>query len=77
MILDYTRRFCFIHIPRTGGVSITSALRAGCPDCDLANYWPMRHATALEIKAMLGDEVWNGLFRFAVMRSPWDIVETP
>ena len=76
MILDCTKRFCFIHIPRTAGVSITRALREACPESDVYYHF-RRHVRATGIKRMLneaGDTNWERMFRFAVIRSPFEII---
>ena len=33
-------------------------------------YWP--HMSATDARRTLGDDIWNGYFRFAVERNPWD-----
>ena len=33
-------------------------------------FWP--HMSASDARRTLGDEIWNGYFRFAVERNPWD-----
>jgi predicted nucleic acid-binding protein len=55
-------KFIFIHIIKTGGVSIATAL----------NTPQRRHITALETKNVVGDKIWNAYFKFAFVRNPWD-----
>lgn len=31
-----------------------------------------QHMTAAHVKGIVGDEVWNSYFKFAVVRNPWD-----
>ncbi len=78
MIFDMTKRFCFIHIPRTAGVSITRALRSVCPESDIY-YHHNRHMTAQHLKESLNrsqERIWKYLFKFAIVRSPFEIIES-
>ncbi len=62
----------FIHIPRTGGTSLTQAWGT-LPyiSKDVAVY---KHATAPQIKALIGKRLWNQAFRFTIIRDPWEIL---
>lgn len=55
--------FVFIHINKTGGSSIETALGLR-----------QNHKTALEKRARLGEEEWERRFRFTIVRNPWDKV---
>ena len=55
--------YVFIHINKTGGSSIEQALGL-----------PIRHFTALEVCAALGEAEWQRRFSFAFVRNPWDKV---
>lgn len=69
--LTFTRSFfqpkapdvIFIHINKTGGSSIETALGLN-----------FQHKTAQEKIADLGIEKWNQSFTFSVVRNPWDKV---
>ena len=56
-------RCIFIHINKTGGSSIEKALGL-----------PLQHVTAKEVIAAIGQEVWGEIFKFTVVRNPWDKV---
>jgi len=62
-----------IHIPKTAGTSIFKALYA-----NLYSEYPKqdvpKHATALEIKRLIGDKCWKEYFSFAFVRNPWDLM---
>jgi len=58
----YFAKFLFVHINKTGGVSVESAL--GLP---LKN-----HTSAAEYVEMVGERRWRRLFTFSVVRNPWD-----
>lgn len=75
MILDLDRGFCFVHIPRTAGVSISAALMPHLSNnsiCDLVQ----RHIPARRIAGdcWIGD-LWSSClaFRWAVIRHPAEI----
>ena len=55
--------FIFIHINKTGGTSIAKALNL-----------LLRHNTALEKIAEVGEQKWHNLYTFAFVRNPWDKV---
>ena len=78
MILDLTHDFAFIHITRTAGLSISQAIVAGMKDPTglLVDLVDGRHATARQIRRRVGPKKWDKLYRFAVIRSPWEIIES-
>ena len=73
-------KFVFIHIPRTGGMSITQALAGRLPEiADMTinvsglgdqRWW--RHSRACELARDIPH--WDKLYKFAVIRNPWEIV---
>lgn len=56
--------FLFIHIAKTAGVSINNALGID----------GRMHFTAQEFRKTLGDEKFQRLFKFTIVRNPWDRV---
>ena len=59
-----TKYFCpysFIHINKTGGSSIETALGA-----------PLIHETARVFRDLIGQQRWDHRFSFAIVRNPWD-----
>ncbi|RLD45727.1 MAG: hypothetical protein DRJ05_00270 [Bacteroidetes bacterium] len=62
--LKRQQKFVFIHINKTGGVSIGKALGIG----------KKMHFTALEEKSRLGNYSWSKMFKFSIVRNPWDKV---
>jgi hypothetical protein len=57
--------FLFIHVPRTGGSSISQALRTEFACTDIP-----RHQTFAEVVNTLGRSWWR--FSFGFVRNPWD-----
>lgn len=69
MIIIPERRACYVHIPRTGGMALQTAIERAIPHCvRLAGLW--EHTTASEIRQRL---VWPDMRRFTVVRNPWEI----
>jgi hypothetical protein len=58
-------RWIFVHIQKTGGNSIRSALESELND-------PHKHFLAQELKPLYGEPVWAKTFKFTVVRNPWD-----
>jgi sulfotransferase famil protein len=74
-MISHSRRFIFIHIPRTSGTSIESALKrhGGIVRSGFKNFHSIyfKHAKAKSVQRMLGEE-YDAYFRFTVVRNPWD-----
>ncbi len=77
MLISDSKRFIFIHIPRTAGFSVHQALQ---PWVDHQNLdfrkarWEKDypHYTAREIREIAGKETLQEYFKFAFVRNPWD-----
>lgn len=74
-------KFAFIHIPRTGGYSIKSAVQSTILEhyAVTINRQPRRdgvwcHSTADELSREIPD--WDRIFKFAIMRNPHDLVRS-
>jgi hypothetical protein len=61
----------FVHIARTGGTSIETALTGH-------DWWLIspetKHLSARQIRLRAGEERWARYFKFSVVRNPWDRV---
>jgi len=75
MIYDLQLGFCFVHIPRTGGVSISRALLPHLTEHAHANLVD-RHTRAIDLLREIGPHNWKRLFKFAVLRDPLAIIES-
>ena len=88
MLLSHSHRFLFIHVIKTGGVSIRKALvrYAHLPwrslwrrlqgRLGLTPHDPLAslsaHATAAEMREVLPPATFDDCFKFAFVRNPWD-----
>lgn len=73
--------FAFVHLPRTGGNSITGAVASAADQFPMLHLnlgrkpWHFRrHATARQMREMIPD--WNGIYRFGVMRNSYDLIDS-
>ena len=87
-MISFQKGFLFVHIPKTAGNSIQSALRDYSEDQLVAlrkeqdgierfglhnpKYKIRKHSTLREYRDTLGDEQFRKLYRFACVRNPWD-----
>ncbi|MEJ2609997.1 MAG: sulfotransferase family 2 domain-containing protein [Candidatus Thiodiazotropha sp.] len=90
MLLSIKHNFLFVHIAKTGGTSVRSALQSlRWRD---PWYYPMflcsrfshlsghrigtkfpRHSRIVAAKELLPETFFNNLFKFAIVRNPWDL----
>lgn len=87
MIVSFSRRFIFVHTPKSAGESVTLALLPSLADDDVVLCEPHlerpgplaasgrcnKHSTLEEIRAAYGEAV-DGFFSFCFVRNPWDRV---
>jgi hypothetical protein len=87
-MISLRKRFLFVHIPKTAGNSIQSALRDYSEDELVAlrkeqdgierfglrnpNYKIRKHSTLAEYGTALGDALFGDLYKFTCVRNPWD-----
>jgi hypothetical protein len=76
VIYNTYKNFLFVHIPRTGGISISDALLDAFPD-SIADVDENRHRYAMGCRGVdrLG-KIWDRLYKFTVIRNPWEIIES-
>src|SRR5207249_7994919 len=87
-MISLQKRFLFVHIPKTAGNSIQSALHDYSEDQLVAlrkeqdgierfglrspNYNVKKHSTLREYRDALGGEQFRNLYKFTCARNPWD-----
>lgn len=67
----YCSKFVFIHIPRTGGSTLTNAF-GGIPWISKSVH-AHKHATAREARLVVGEEIWSTSYKFCIIRPPAEI----
>src|SRR5205809_1487456 len=87
-MISLQKHFLFVHIPKTAGNSIQTALRDYSEDQLVAlrkeqdgierfglrnpNYKIKKHSTLCEYRDALGKEQFRSLYKFTCVRNPWD-----
>jgi len=87
-MISVHKRFLFVHIPKTAGNSIQSALRDYSEDQLVAlrkeqdgierfglrnpKYNTKKHSTLAEYRDAVGNEQFRNLYKFTCVRNPWD-----
>jgi len=87
-MISIEKKFLFIHVPKTGGNSLQNILReysedqivCGAPHQDGIERFGLRndryniekHSTLTHYKNVLSAEVYDSLFKLAVIRNPWE-----
>jgi hypothetical protein len=87
-MISLQKHFLFVHIPKTAGNSIQSALRDYSEDQLVAlrkeqdgierfglrnpKYKIKKHSTLHEYRDALGDKQFGSLYKFTCVRNPWD-----
>src|SRR6266540_14533 len=90
-MISLQKHFLFVHIPKTAGNSIQTALRDYSEDQLVAlrkeqdgierfglrnpNYNIKKHSTLAEYRDALGNEQFRNLYKFTCVRNPWDRME--
>ena len=62
-MINHELKCIFIHIIKTGGVSIATALNMKDKQC---------HLSAKQIREIAGEKAWKNYFKFTIIRNPWD-----
>jgi len=57
----FDENFIFIHINKTGGSSVSEALKI-----------ERHHLSAFTVRNLIGEDAWKTKFKFAFVRNPWD-----
>jgi len=86
-IINHTYRFIFVHVPKAGGTSVTSALSALTNYCDQEiggtafgekvqsayrdRFGLAKHSTSAEIRNLVGAVTWGRYFTFGFVRNPF------
>ena len=87
MIISHQHQFIFFAVPKTGTHSIRQALRPhlGADDEEQVRLFEQHsfsnpelkavghgHLSVAQVKPVLGEDIFEGYFKFAFVRNPWD-----
>ncbi|MEA3638335.1 MAG: sulfotransferase family 2 domain-containing protein [Lamprobacter sp.] len=88
MIINHSLKFIFLHVPKTAGTSVTSWLseHTGWNDIELGGthygeqiqaiygqrFKLHKHSPANQVKSIVGSDIWNSYYKFAIVRHPLD-----
>lgn len=73
-LVSDTHRFVFVHVPKTGGTSLRSALRPLCTDSYFERSVATKHLRASEVPLLHPDVPFADYFSFAFVRNPFDLL---
>ena len=92
MIINHTHRFIFVHVPKTAGTSIVSALSKFSTYRDLeiggtplgeaiqpfmqTRFGLRKHSTSAEIRHVVGQYSFQSYFSFCIVRSPFSRLQS-
>ena len=86
-MISIQKNFLFVHVPKTGGNSIQSILKDYSEDkiivrgnqdginsfaVENEKYKTRKHSTLSAYKAALEPQLYSRLFKFSIIRNPWD-----
>lgn len=87
-MVSTSNNFIFVHIPKTGGNSIQNILKNYSEDIIIKdfnhqdgverfglrnnNFNYKKHSTLLDYKKILGKNLFEQMFKFTLVRNPWD-----
>lgn len=87
MIVNHTHKFIFVHVPKSAGTSVTQLFSQYSSFRDLEvggtalgeslqnefkkRFGLTKHATASEIRAIVGPELWSAYYSFGIVRNPY------
>jgi len=73
-MIDHTKKFIFVHIPKNAGQSMEICL-GGYEDkkklWGIENDIVLQHLKACELQEKIGDQVFNDYFKFTFVRNPF------
>lgn len=87
MIVNHSHKFIFVHVPKSAGTSVTQLFSQYSSYRDLEvggtalgealqgefkkRFGLTKHATAAEIRTIVGPELWSEYFSFGIVRNPY------
>lgn len=89
-IINSSRKFVFIHVPKAAGTSVTNALSKYTTYKDLEiggthfgeriqsaykdRFGLSKHSSASAVRDIMGQNEWDNMYKFSIVRNPYDRV---
>lgn len=74
-MISHKYKFIFVHIPKTGGMSIANLIGREALPVNLLtgdDYWTDIHGKYFHYVGRYGQDTWDKYYKFAFVRNPWD-----
>lgn len=89
-VINNSKKFIFVHVPKAAGTSVTNVLAQYTTFQDLEiggthfgerlqpaykdRFGLGKHSPASGIRSVIGHEIWDSMYKFSIVRNPYDRV---
>jgi hypothetical protein len=76
VIIDFDKKFIFVHIPKTGGTSVTRYLAGNVPNGEVTPDSKKKHWSAKRVMIENPRDDYHTWTVAAIVRNPWDMIHS-